>query len=102
VSKICQCFAKFSSFCFPLEIFVTKKIGNFTFSQFKFHFLIFEKNPFFCQFYQVFCLSLTISTNFAKIWGKNRQILDITKLEKKKKNPASLAEEAQKEETTWA
>jgi hypothetical protein len=49
-----------------------------------------------------FFLSLTISTNFAKIWGKNRQILDITKLEKKKKNPTSLAEEAQKEETTWA
>ncbi len=37
VSRICQCFAKFSSFFFSLEIFVTKKIGNFTFSQFKFH-----------------------------------------------------------------
>ncbi len=49
-----------------------------------------------------FFLFLKISTNFAKILGKNGQILDITKLEKKKKNPTSLAEEAQKEETTWA
>jgi hypothetical protein len=65
---------------------VTKKIGNFTFSQFKFHLIIFFLNPVFCQIYQIFKF-LTISTNFAKIWGKNRQILDITKLEKKKKTP---------------
>jgi hypothetical protein len=30
-------------------------------------------------------LFLKISPNFAKKWGKNRQIFDITKLEKKKK-----------------